>query len=111
MFLTTLAVRRPLIVLILAGGVLAFGLLAWTRLGVTLFPTLNVPVVTIATAYPGAGPDAVDTLVTQKIEDAVNGLNEIDYIDSSSIEGLSTVSITFTEKASSDSAHQVEQKV
>jgi HAE1 family hydrophobic/amphiphilic exporter-1 len=111
MFLTSLAVRRPLIVLIAIGAVLAFGLLAWTRLGVELFPTINVPVVTVATAYPGAGPDAVDTLVTQKIESAVNGLNDIDYINSTSVEGQSTVSITFTEKASSDSAHLVEQKV
>ena len=111
MFLTILAVRRPLLVLLAAGAVLAFGLLAWTRLGVALFPTINTPVVTIVTAYPGAGPDAVDTLVTQKIEEAINGLNDIDYIDSTSVEGLSNVSITFTEKASSDSAHQVEQKV
>src|SRR5262245_15020493 len=111
MFLTRLAVRRPLIVLIAIGAILAFGLLAWTRLGVALFPTLNLPIVTVVTPYPGAGPDAVDTLVTQKIEDAVNGVNEIDSITSTSVEGLSTVTIKFTEKASSDSAHQVEQKV
>jgi HAE1 family hydrophobic/amphiphilic exporter-1 len=111
MFLTSLAVRRPLIVLLAIGAVLAFGLLAWTRLGVALFPTINMPIVTVVTAYPGAGPDAVDTLVTQKVESAVNGLNDIDYINSTSVEGQSTVSITFTEKASSDSSHLVEQKV
>jgi HAE1 family hydrophobic/amphiphilic exporter-1 len=111
MFLTSLAVRRPLIVLLAIGAVLAFGLLAWTRLGVALFPTINVPIVTVVTAYPGAGPDAVDTLVTQKVESAVNGMNDIDYINSTSVEGQSRVSITFTEKASGDSAHLVEQKV
>ena len=37
----------------------------------------------------------LDTLVTQKIEDAINGVNEIDYISSTSIEGLSTVVIYF----------------
>ena len=111
MFLTTLAVRRPLIILIAAGGLLAFGLLAWTRLGVALFPSYDTPVVTVVTPYPSAGPDAVDTLVTQKIEDAVNGVNDIDYIDSSSVEGVSTVAIYFTDKASKDSSHLVEQKV
>ena len=111
MFLTTLAVRRPLIILIAAGALLAFGLLAWTRLGVALFPSIDTPVVTVVTPYPGAGPDAVDTLVTQKIEDAVNGVNDIDYIESDSVEGVSTVAIYFTEKASKDSSHLVEQKV
>src|SRR6266568_5777800 len=111
MFLTTMAVRRPLIILIGIGALLAFGLLAWTRLGVALFPTINTQVVQFITPYPGAGPDAVDTLVTQKIEDATNGVNEVDYITSTSVEGLSNVTIVFTEKASSDTAHQVEQKV
>src|SRR5918911_2194431 len=80
MFLTTLAIRRPLIVLIGLGALIAFGLLALTRLGVELFPTIDYPAVTIATPYPGAGPDAVDTLVTQKLEAAVSTANEIDYI-------------------------------
>jgi hydrophobic/amphiphilic exporter-1 (mainly G- bacteria), HAE1 family len=111
MLLTTLAIRRPLIVLIGLGALIAFGLLAVTRLGVELFPTIDYPAVNIATPYPGAGPDAVDTLVTQKIEEAVSTANEIDYITSTSIEGLSTVTINFTEKASKDSAHLVEQKV
>src|SRR5215510_9852261 len=111
MFLTTLAIRRPLIVLIGVGTLIAFGLLAWTRLNVELFPRIDAPVVTVVTPYPGAGPDAVDTLVTQKIEDAVSSANDIDYITSTSVEGLSTVTITFTEKASKDSSHLVEQKV
>src|SRR5262249_24460828 len=111
MFLTTLVIRRPLIVLFGVGTLIAFGLLAWTRLNVELFPRIDVPVVTVVTPYPGAGPDAVDTLVTQKIEDAVSSANEIDYISSTSVEGQSIVSIKFTEKASKDSAHLVEQKV
>jgi HAE1 family hydrophobic/amphiphilic exporter-1 len=111
MFLTTLAIRRPLIVLIAIGALLAFGLLAWTRLGVALFPNIDTLVVTVATPYPGAGPDAVDTLITQKIEDAVSTANDIDYITSTSVEGSSNVTVVFTEKASRDSAHTVEQKV
>jgi len=110
MFLTTLSIRRPLIVLIGIGALLAFGLLAWTRLGVELFPSIDIPVVVVTTPYPGAGPDAVDTLVTQKIEDAVSSVSAIDFIESSSVEGMSTVTIQFTEKAK-DSAHLVEQKV
>src|SRR5919206_811979 len=111
MWLTSLAIKRPLILLIGVGMLLGFGLLAWSRLGVELLPAIDAPIVTVSTAYPGAGPDAVDTLVTQKIEDAVSSVNEIDTITSTSVEGSSTVTITFTEKAARDSAHQVEQRV
>ncbi|HET6315835.1 MAG TPA: efflux RND transporter permease subunit, partial [Chloroflexota bacterium] len=111
MWLTTLAIKRPLIVLIGVGALLAFGLLAVTRLRVELLPTMDIPTVTVTTPYPGAGPDAVDTLVTRKIEDAVAGMNEIDNIRATSLEGVSTVQITFTEKASKDSTQEVERRV
>jgi HAE1 family hydrophobic/amphiphilic exporter-1 len=111
MWLTTLAIKRPLIVLIGVGALLAFGLLAVTRLRVELLPTMDIPIVTVTTPYPGAGPDAVDTLVTRKIEDAVAGMNEIDNIRATSLEGVSSVQITFTEKASKDSSQEVERRV
>jgi len=77
MLLTNLAIKRPLIVLIALGALLAFGVLAITRMGVQLLPTMDVPIVTVTTIYPGAGPNAVDSLVTRKIEDAVAGLSEV----------------------------------
>jgi HAE1 family hydrophobic/amphiphilic exporter-1 len=111
MWLTTLAIRRPLLVLIGAGALLAFGVLSLTRLGVELLPQMDIPIVTVTTAYPGAGPDAVDTLVTRKIEDAVASLSEIDTITATSVEGSSTVTITFTEKAPKDITEQVARRV
>jgi HAE1 family hydrophobic/amphiphilic exporter-1 len=111
MLLTNLAIKRPLVVLIAVGALLAFGLLAITRLRVELLPAMDIPIVTVTTAYPGAGPDAVDTLVTRKIEDAVNGLNEVDNIQARSVEGVSRVQITFTERAPKDSSQEVERRV
>ena len=111
MLLTNLAIRRPLIVLIGVAALLAFGLLAVTRLRVELLPTMDIPVVTVTTLYPGAGPDAVDTLVTRKIEDALNGLNEVDNIRATSTEGVSSVQITFTEKAPKDATQEVERRI
>src|SRR3954451_18489692 len=111
MWLTDLAIKRPLIVLIGVAALLAFGLLAVMRLRVELLPSMDIPIVTVTTPYPGAGPDAVDTLVTRKIEDAVAGLNELDNIQATSLEGVSTVQITFTEKAPKDSVQEVERRV
>jgi hydrophobic/amphiphilic exporter-1 (mainly G- bacteria), HAE1 family len=111
MWLTSIAIRRPLIVLIAIGALIAFGLVSYTRLGVELLPALDAPIVTVTTPYPGAGPDAVDVLVTRKIEDAVASLNEIDTIQSTSSEGVSTVIVTFTERATKTIAQDVERRV
>lgn len=111
MWLTSIAIRRPLFILMVIGGLLVLGLVAWTKLGVDLFPALDTPIVTVTTIYPGAGPEAVDALVTKKVEDAVAGMNDVDYVQSSSYEGVSSVVIVFTEKAGKDTAVEVERRV
>ncbi len=68
-----------------------------------MLPNIDFPLLVISTPYPGAGPEAVDTLVTRKIEDAVASMNDVDYIQSSSSEGISVVIVYFTERAAKDS--------
>src|SRR5262245_58503537 len=75
------------------------GLFAYRSLPINLFPNVNVPVVTIVTIYPGAGPEEVELQVTRPIEDAVSGLNDVDIVSSVSTEGLSQVIVLFTERA------------
>jgi HAE1 family hydrophobic/amphiphilic exporter-1 len=111
MQLTTLAIKRPLFMLMTIGALLIVGLVSWTRLGVDLLPALDYPIVVVTTSYPGASPEAVDTLVTKKVEDAVASINDIDYIQSSSVEGLSSVIVFFTDKAAKDSSIDVERRV
>src|SRR5207237_9862558 len=111
MWLTNVAIRRPLFILMVIGALLVVGLVSWTKLGVDLLPALDFPIVVVTTPYPGASPDAVDTLVTKPVEDAVASINDIDYIQSSSVEGVSTVIIFFTDKAAKDSSIDVERKV
>jgi HAE1 family hydrophobic/amphiphilic exporter-1 len=111
MQLTNIAIKRPLFMLMVISALLVVGVVSWTRLGVDLLPALDFPIVVVSTVYPGASPDAVDTLVTKKVEDSVASVNDIDYIQSTSVEGLSTVIIVFTDKASKDSANDVERRV
>ncbi len=111
MQLTSIAIKRPLFMLMAIGALLIVGLVSWTRLGVDLLPALDFPIVVVTTVYPGASPEAVDTLVTKKVEDAVASINDIDYIQSSSVEGLSSVIIFFTDKAARDSSIDVERRV
>ena len=111
MWLTNVAIRRPLFILMVIGALLVVGLVSWTKLGVDLLPALDFPIVVVTTPYPGASPDAVDTLVTKPVEDAVASINDIDYIQSSSVEGVSSVIIFFTDKAPRDSSIDVERRV
>src|SRR3984893_6813714 len=111
MSLTNIAIRRPLFMLMVIGALLVVGLVSWTKLGVDLLPALDFPIVVVSTPFPGASPEAVDTLVTKRVEDAVASINDIDYISSSSVQGSSSVIIFFTDKAAKDSSIDVERRV
>ncbi|MBI4491328.1 MAG: efflux RND transporter permease subunit [Chloroflexi bacterium] len=111
MWLTSISIKRPLFILMVISGLLVIGLVSWSRMPVDLWPALDFPVVSVTTVYPGAGPEAIDTLVTRKVEDALAGMNDLDYVVSSSFEGVSSVTLVFTEKAGKDSAIDVERRV
>src|SRR5438270_6632346 len=111
MWLTSTAIKRPLFMLMVIGALLVVGLVSWTKLGVDLLPALDFPIVVVTTSFPGASPDAVDTLITKPVEDAVATINDIDYIQSTSVEGVSSVVIFFTDKAAKDSSIDVERRV
>jgi HAE1 family hydrophobic/amphiphilic exporter-1 len=71
------------------------GIFSYFSLGVDLFPTIDIPTVEILTSDPGASPEAVETEITKKMEDAVNTISQIDELRSTSSEGQSLVLIQF----------------
>src|SRR5437870_6608223 len=104
MGITSIAIRRPLFMLMVILAVVVFGLVSYSRLGVDLNPNVNFPVVSVVTAYPGAGAESVDRLVTRKVEDSVAGLSGIDYIQSASSRGVSRVVVIFKDGVDADKA-------
>ena len=83
------------VVIALACALLGYGLFALTQANYDVFPEFAPPQVTIQTEAPGLSPEQVETLVTQQIENAINGIAEIESLRSSSIQGLSIITITF----------------
>jgi hydrophobic/amphiphilic exporter-1 (mainly G- bacteria), HAE1 family len=80
---------------------------ATTQLNQELLPDISFPVITISTQVAGAGPDLVDEQVTQPVEDAINGVQGIQSVRSTSSQGFSVVLVEFdldqdTEEAESD---------
>src|SRR5207248_3989873 len=100
--ITRLSVAKPLAVIAVFIAVAVAGLLSYTSLPINLLPNANIPVVTIITTYPGAGPLEVESHVTQVIEDSVASLSNLDAMTSTSSEGASTIALTFTDRANPD---------
>jgi hydrophobic/amphiphilic exporter-1 (mainly G- bacteria), HAE1 family len=80
---------------------------ATTQLNQELLPDISFPVITISTPVAGAGPDLVDKQVTQPVEDAINGVQGIQSVRSTSSQGFSVVVVEFdldqdTKEAESD---------
>jgi hydrophobic/amphiphilic exporter-1 (mainly G- bacteria), HAE1 family len=94
-FLTGLALRRRSVTILIVLMVLAAGIFVYRNLERELFPEIEFPNITIATVYPNANPEAVEREVTEPIEEAVDGIEGLKEIQSTSSENLSIVLLTF----------------
>lgn len=83
------------IVIALAFALLAYGSYSLTRANYDVFPNFAPPQVSIQTEAPGLSPEQVETLVTQPVENALNGVAGIQSLRSTSIQGLSVVTVIF----------------
>lgn len=104
--LAEICVRRPVFAAVLILILVVVGSASFFRLGVDRFPEIDFPTVTVVTTLPGSSPEAVETEISKKIEDAVGTLSGIDELRSSSSEGVSTVTITFVLEKDVDVATQ-----
>ena len=89
------AINRPITTLMGVLSFIVFGLMSYTTMPVNLFPNVDFPVVTIQTNYNGADASTVETKVTDKLEEAISGIDGIDKLMSTSYEGFSAVTVQF----------------
>ena len=89
------AINRPITTLMGVLSFIVFGLMSYTTMPVNLFPNVDFPVVTIQTNYNGADASTVETKVTDKLEEAISGIDGIDKLMSTSYEGFSSVVVQF----------------
>ncbi|MBD3306918.1 hypothetical protein GF339_10835 [candidate division KSB3 bacterium] len=87
--------RRPVTTIMVFGMLLLFGGYSYFQLAKAQFPPIDVPVVTVITVYPGAGPEEVESQVTKTIEEAVASVSGLKSQNSISQEGLSIVVAEF----------------
>jgi multidrug efflux pump subunit AcrB len=92
-WLTRLALRNPMLLLMLSLMTVLLGAAALRKMPVDLLPQLEVPMMDIATFMPGAGPEDIEKTITQPMERAVSTAPNVRRIDSMSRQGVSVVTV------------------
>ncbi|MFH1538951.1 MAG: efflux RND transporter permease subunit, partial [bacterium] len=112
MNISDVAIRRPVFIAMVVMAVVVLGLFAVMRLPVELFPKIDIPYVTVVTIYPGASPEEIETLITDKLEDELSAISDLKSMTSESQENFSMIALEFKVEASLDAkAADVRDKV
>lgn len=95
MSLAATSIRRPVLTIVLSLGIVLFGVIAFTYLGVREYPAVDPPVITVATSYVGANADVIESQITEPLEESLNGVAGIRSLVSSSSEGRCNIRVEF----------------
>src|SRR6266542_5383848 len=93
MKLTDLFIRRPVLALVVNLVIIIAGVQAIRTLNVRQYPRSESAAVTVTTAYVGANAELVRGFITTPLERVIAAADGIDYIESESVQGLSTISV------------------
>ncbi|HZL92776.1 MAG TPA: efflux RND transporter permease subunit, partial [Vicinamibacterales bacterium] len=104
MQLPTLSIQRPVLATVMNLVILLVGLICYERLAVRLIPNVDEPIVSVFTGYPGANAQVIESQITKPIEDALSGIEGIDYIRSISRAESSQVTVRFRLDRDADAA-------
>src|SRR5262245_39777634 len=104
MLLSDVSIKRPVFASVIGLLLIAVGIVSATRLPLREYPDIDPPVVSIRTSYPGASANVVENRITEVIEDRIAGVEGIRFINSSSQDGQSNISIEFDISRDMDSA-------
>src|SRR5205809_7932354 len=95
MSFSDISIRNPVFAVMLSAAMVVFGYLGYRDMGVSQFPEVDFPVVSVVITREAASPDIMDGDVTDVVEDAVAGVEGVAYIKSQSLEGTSIVTIYY----------------
>ncbi|ABS61798.1 acriflavin resistance protein [Parvibaculum lavamentivorans DS-1] len=104
MKLSDVSVTRPVFAAVISLLLVAFGLVAFDRLPLREYPDIDPPIVSITTDYRGAAAAVVETRITERIEERIAGIEGIAFIQSSSQDGRSRITIEFNPGRDVDAA-------
>jgi HAE1 family hydrophobic/amphiphilic exporter-1 len=93
MFLSDVSIKRPVFATMMMLALVVLGVVSYKRLAIDEYPDITYPVVMVQTAYPGASPEVMERDVSRPIEEALNTVQGIRELTSTSFEGNSMVRV------------------
>jgi multidrug efflux pump len=95
MSLSSLSIKRPVLATVFSLVIILFGAIGMTFLGIREFPSVDPPVISVNTSYPGANSDVIETQISEPLEQSINGIPGIRSLTSSSSQGRSRITVEF----------------
>ncbi|WP_162427366.1 efflux RND transporter permease subunit [Pontibacter pudoricolor] len=112
MSLSTTSIKRPVFTIVINLMLILFGLIGYSFLGVREYPSIDPAIVSVSTSYSGANADIIESQITEPLEKAINSIDGIRNISSSSNQGRSNINIEFNlDKDLEEAANDVRDKV
>src|ERR1043165_4398689 len=116
MSLPGLSLKRPVLAIVMSIVIVLFGVIGFKFLGVREYPSVDPPTITVRTNYTGANADVIESQITEPLEKAINGIEGIRTISSSSNLGSSIITVEFNvgyalEAAANDVRDKVSQAI
>jgi multidrug efflux pump len=110
--MTKFALKNPVSVIVLAAILFVAGLVSFSGMRREAFPEIKIPYIFVTTVYPGANPPEIENLITQKIEDKLDGIDGVKQMTSSSNESYSNIFLEFDPSVKiEDALRRVKDKV
>jgi HAE1 family hydrophobic/amphiphilic exporter-1 len=112
MWIADLSIRRPVLTLMVIGALVLLGAISFPRINMSLFPHVDIPIVTVETTLDGASPATIETEVTDRLEEELIAISGLDSLRSISADGYSQIILEFElEESASLKAQDVRDKV
>ncbi|MDR2271627.1 MAG: efflux RND transporter permease subunit [Sphingobacterium sp.] len=112
MNLSAVFIKRPVLTIVVNITIILFGYIGFSFLGVREYPSIDPAIVSVRTNYAGANPDIIESQITEPLEKAINSIDGIRNISSSSNQGSSNITIEFDLKKNlEEAANDVRDKV
>ena len=106
MSIASVSIKRPIFMTSVIIAILLAGWASFRSMSIDLFPDVSIPVITVQTVYPGAGPAEIESLVSRPIEEEVSTIAGIKRLTSRNFEGLSLVIVEFENSVDAKYAEQ-----
>lgn len=112
MRLSDTSIKNPVFAWMLMAGLIIFGAIGFSRMGVSQLPDVDFPVISVSVTMSGAAPEVMETMVADPIEDALMSIEGVQKISSTSKTGVASITAEFALSRNIDSALQdVQSKV